>query len=69
MLAGSGATLGAHGAIVLIWKAFSLDYNCVYIVSGGIAALIGLVCLLAWPKFEALHPQLRHMVLRRRYWL
>ena len=39
MAAGSGATLVAYAAIVLTWKAFSLDYNTVYMVSGGITAL------------------------------
>ncbi len=69
MAAGSGATLVAYLAIVLTWKAFSLDYNFVYMVSGGITALVGLFCLFAYPQFEAPHPQNRHMVLRRRYWL
>ena len=69
MAAGSGATLVAYAAIVLTWKAFSLDYNTVYMVSGGITVLIALFCLLAYPQFEAPHPQHKHMVLRRRYWL
>ena len=69
MAAGSGATLVAYAAIVLTWKAFSLDYNTVYMVSGGITALVALFCLLAYPQFAAPHPQHKHMVLRRRYWL
>ena len=69
MAAGSGATLVAYAAIELTWKAFSLDYNTVDMVSGGITVLIALFCLLAYPQFEAPHPQHKHMVLRRRYWL
>ena len=69
MAAGSAATLIAYAAIVLTWRAFSLDYNFVYVVSGGFTALVAVFCLLAWPQFEAPHPQHKHMVLRRRYWL
>ena len=69
MAAGSAATLVAYGAIMLTWKALSLDYNIVYIVSGSVTALVAVFCLLAYPQFEAPHPQHKHMVLRRRYWL
>lgn len=69
MAAGSGATLVAYLAIVLTWKAFSLEYNSVYLAAGGFTAVVAVVCLLAWPQFEAPHPQHKHMVLRRRYWL
>jgi hypothetical protein len=66
---GSGASLLAYGAIVVTWKAFDLSYNTVYLVSGGITAAIAIYCLLAFPQFEAPHPQNKRMVLRRRYWL
>ena len=69
MAAGSGATLVAYAAIVLTWKAYALDYNTVYMVAGGVTALVALFCLLAYPQFAAPHPQHKHMVLRRRYWL
>jgi hypothetical protein len=54
---------------MLTWKALALDYNIVYMVSGSVTALIGVFCLLAYPQFEAPHPQNKNMVLRRRYWL
>jgi hypothetical protein len=38
-------------------------------VSGGFCALAALYCLIAYPQFEAPHPQLKTFVLRRRYWL
>ena len=69
MAAGSGATLVAYGAIMLTWRAFSLDYSTVYLVSGSVTAIIAVFCLLAYPQFEAPHPQNKNMVLRRRYWL
>src|SRR6056297_3186485 len=66
---GSGATLLAYLLIVLLWRAFDLSYDLVYWVSGGVTALIALVCLIAFPHFESPHPQTKKMVLRRRYWL
>ncbi|NBE07726.1 MFS transporter [Paragemmobacter ruber] len=66
---GSGASLLAYGTIVLLWDRLNLTYDTVYLVSGGITAGIALFCYLAYPQFEGPHPQNRHMVLRRRYWL
>ena len=66
---GAGASLVAYGAIVLTWKTFDLDYNTVFLISGGITAVVALYCLLAFRQFEAPHPQNKRMVLRRRYWL
>ena len=42
---GSGASLAAYGLIVLTWSTFDLDYTTVYLVSGGITALIARVAL------------------------
>ena len=69
LAAGSGATLLAYVLIVLTWRAFDLSYNLVYMVSGGFTAVVAVFCLLAYPRFEAPNPQVRKMVLRRRYWL
>jgi len=66
---GSGASLLAYGALVLMWKPLGLSYNLVYMVSGGVTAGIAVFCYFAYPQFEAPHPQLKTFVLRRRYWL
>jgi hypothetical protein len=66
---GSGAALLAYGLLVVTWKAFELSYNFVFLVSGGATALIAVYCLLAFPQFEAPNPQIKRLVLRRRYWL
>jgi len=66
---GSGASLAAYGLIVLTWRAFDLSYNTVYLVSGGITALMAAYALYAFPRFVTPHPQNKKMVLRRRYWL
>lgn len=67
--AGSAATLVAYVLIVLTWKSFGLSYNFVFLVSGGLTALVALICLFAYPQFEAPNPQKRQLILRRRYWL
>ena len=67
--AGSAATLVAYGLIVLTWKAFDLDYATVYMAAGGLTVVIAVYCFFAFPQIEAPVPQLKQMVLRRRYWL
>ncbi len=66
---GSAATLVAYVLIVLSWKRFDLSYNSVYLVGGGITAVIAIYCLVAFPQFEGRTPQARKMVLKKRYWL
>lgn len=66
---GAGASLVAYGLIVAGWDALGLDYNTVYLASGGLCLAIALYALFAFPQFAAPHPQSKRMVLRRRYWL
>ena len=65
---GSGASLLSYGALVATWEYFNLSYNTVYMISGGATVLIALYCWAVFPKFEG-EPQLKKMVLRKRYWL
>ncbi|MEM1236127.1 MAG: MFS transporter [Pseudomonadota bacterium] len=67
--AGSAATLVAYILIVLTWKAFELDYSTVYMAAGGLTVAIAIYCYFAFPQIEAPVPQLKKMILRRRYWL
>jgi hypothetical protein len=69
MAAGSAASLLAYGVLVLTWKTFELSYSLVYMVGGGFTALIALYALFAFPQFESPHPQVRKLLLRKRYWL
>lgn len=69
LAAGSGATLVAYVLVVLTWRAFDLNYNLVYMVSGGFTAVMAVIAYFAYPQFEAPNPQIKRMVLRRRYWL
>ncbi len=66
---GSGATLLAYGLIVVTWRAYDLSYDLVYWLSGGVTALIAVACFILYPQFESPTPQIKKMVLRRRYWL
>jgi len=66
---GSAATLVTYILIVLTWKRFDLSYSFVYILSGGFTAVVAVFALLAYPQFESPHPQVKKMVLKRRYWL
>ncbi|SEK19962.1 Predicted arabinose efflux permease, MFS family [Pacificibacter marinus] len=69
MAAGSAASLLAYGVLVLTWKAFDLSYTLVYMVGGGVTAVIAIYALIAFPQFESPNPQLKKFILRRRYWL
>lgn len=69
MAAGSGATLICYGIIVMLWEPLNLTYNIVYMLSGGTTAAIAIFAMIVYPQFEAPNPQLKQMILRRRYWL
>ena len=69
LAAGSTATLVAYVAIMALWDTLGLSYNLVYMVGGGITAVIAIFALLAFPQFEAPNPQTKKMILRKRYWL
>ncbi|MCG7493228.1 MFS transporter [Thalassobius sp. Cn5-15] len=67
--AGSAATLVAYVLIVLSWERLGLTYNMVYMLSGGITAVIAIFCLIAYPQFDSPTPQVKKFILRKRYWL
>jgi len=69
LAAGSAATLLSYGLIVLLWEPLNLTYNIVYLAAGGTTALIAVAALILYPQFVAPTPQVKRMVLRRRYWL
>ncbi|MBD3625879.1 MAG: MFS transporter [Rhodobacteraceae bacterium] len=66
---GSGASLVAYGVIVMTWKTFNLSYEFVFTSAGCATALIAALAWRLYPSFEAPNPQIKRMVLRRRYWL
>lgn len=66
---GSGASLLSYGLLVATWDVFNLSYNTVYMIAGGACAAIALYCMIAFPQIEAPEPQVKKLILRRRYWL
>jgi hypothetical protein len=66
---GSAASLVAYALLVVTWKTFDLSYNFVYVAAGGATVALTLFAILAYPQFEAPDPQIKRLVLRRRYWL
>jgi predicted MFS family arabinose efflux permease len=67
--------VGSFTSIVtfaLIWLASDLaglDYAAVYLLGGGITALVAIWCWFAFPTYPEKITQHKKMVLRRRYWL
>ncbi|MEL6466978.1 MAG: MFS transporter [Pseudomonadota bacterium] len=69
LAAGSTATFLVYFVIMVLWEPLGLTYNTVYMVGGGLTALIAVFAMFAYPQFEAPTPQLKTFVLRKRYWL
>lgn len=69
LAAGSGATLLVYLLIVLTWETMGLTYQTVYMLAGGFTAFVALIAFFAYPQFEAPNPQIKKMILRRRYTL
>ncbi|SHG51839.1 Major Facilitator Superfamily protein [Cognatishimia maritima] len=66
---GSAATLVVYVALIMTWETFGLSFNKVFLLSGGATLIIAVVALLAYPQFESATPQVKRMVLKKRYWL
>jgi hypothetical protein len=69
MACGSAATFCVYLVIYFLWEPLGLTYNSVFMAGGGITMAIALFALLAYPQYESPHPQIKRLVLRRRYWL
>ncbi|MGM0584528.1 MAG: MFS transporter [Pseudomonadota bacterium] len=69
LAAASASSLLAYGLIVGAWKAFELSYAFVYMAGGLATVAVAAFAWFAYPQWEAPNPQLKKMVLRRRYWL
>ena len=67
--AGSIATLIVYLGIIIGWQKLELSFNFIYLTSGGLTALIAILCLLFFPTFQTETKQITKLVLRRRYWL
>lgn len=66
---GSAATFIVYFVIMILWEPLGLTYNIVFMLGGGTTAAIAIFAMFAYPQFEAPHPQIKRMILRKRYWL
>jgi hypothetical protein len=66
---GSAATFVVYLIILLLWEPLGLTYNIVYMAGGLTTVAIAIFAMIAYPQFDGPTPQLKRMVLRRRYWL
>ncbi len=70
LAAASATSLVVYGTIALAgWLVTDINYAAVYAVGGGACAAIAIFAWVAYPQFRSPHPQVKHLVLRRRYWL
>jgi hypothetical protein len=69
MGASSATTLVVFLLIVLMWEPLGLSYNLVFMTAGGVTFAMAVLCMVLYPQFEAPYPQVKKMVLRKRYWL
>lgn len=66
---GAFTSILTFGAIWLAFDFAQLDFVIVYLIAGGATLGIVMMCLLFFPTFPTKVKQVRHMVLRKRYWL
>ena len=66
---GAFTSILTFGAIWLAFDFTQLDFVIVYLIAGGATLGIVIVCSLFFPTFPTRVKQVRHMVLRKRYWL
>lgn len=66
---GAASTLVIYGLIVLTWERLGLSYNIVFLMSGALTAVLALFALVAYPQYESDTPQVKKIVLKKRYWL
>ncbi|WP_375749719.1 MFS transporter [Vibrio sp. HN007] len=66
---GALASLVTYGALWLLLEQFTLDYQWVYLITGGTGFLLVLVIALTFPQFKSHTQQNTKLVLRKRYWL
>ena len=70
LAAASATSLAIYATLALAgWWFGGVDYGLVYWTGGGLCAAIALFASVAYPQFRTPHPQVRHLVLRKRYWL
>ncbi len=65
----AAAQLLAFGLIAILWKTLHLDFATVFFAAGTLTLAIAVFVWITFPHFHEATPQLKKLVLRRRYWL
>ncbi|MEQ8355098.1 MAG: MFS transporter [Kiloniellaceae bacterium] len=65
----SFSSLLVYGLVWVTGDLLALDYLWIFLIGGGVTALLATAAWLAFPQFPQAVAQHKHMVLRRRYWL
>lgn len=65
----SFASLFTFGLVWLLIEVLGLSFENIYIIGGCATMAIALFLWLMFPQYPETHPQHKHIVLRRRYWL
>jgi predicted MFS family arabinose efflux permease len=65
----AAAQLLAFGLIAILWKTLALDFATVFFAAGALTLAIVAFVWITFPHFHNQTPQVRKLVLRRRYWL
>ncbi len=63
------AQLAAYALIFVVGSFFDLSFTTLFIIAGGITLLMVLAMMVAFPVFKETTPQLKTLVIRKRYWL
>ncbi|WP_114784042.1 MFS transporter [Vibrio tetraodonis] len=66
---GALASLFTYGALWVCLEVFSLDYQWVYLIFGGVGFTLVVWMALVFPQFQTEVQQNKKLVLRKRYWL
>ncbi|MFP6731269.1 MAG: MFS transporter [Alphaproteobacteria bacterium] len=66
---GSATSTLTFAMVWLVFDFATLDFYWVYMIGGGVTALVALVCWFIYPRYSGAVEQHRHLVIRRRYWL
>ncbi len=66
---GSFAAILGYGLVYLLWEVAGVGFETIYLIGGGLAAVVAIFLLIAFPQYTSRVEQRRKLILRKRYWL
>ncbi|MEM9735223.1 MAG: MFS transporter [Pseudomonadota bacterium] len=67
--ASSAGSLIAYSGVLAAREILDAGFTPIYVVGGGMTALLAIYCALVYPQFQGDTPQRKDLVLKTRYWL